>query len=63
MNPRDNPGIGVVEGVVPDCVEDAARGMDEWLKDPDDVGQFALYIVGLPTNRTTGQRFELDRNR
>ena len=57
------PGIGVVEGVVPDFVEDAARGMDEWLKDPDDVGQFALYVVGLPTNGTTGQRFELDRNR
>jgi NAD(P)-dependent dehydrogenase (short-subunit alcohol dehydrogenase family) len=57
------PGIGVVEGVVPDYVEDAARGMGEWLKDPDDVGQFALYLVGLPTNGTTGQRFELDRNR
>ena len=57
------PGIGVVEGVVPDFVEDAARGMGEWLKDPDDVGQFALYVVGLPTNGTTGQRFELDRNR
>jgi len=57
------PGIGVVEGVVPDFLEDAARGMGEWLKGPDDVGEFALHLVGLPTNGTTGQRFELDRNR
>jgi NAD(P)-dependent dehydrogenase (short-subunit alcohol dehydrogenase family) len=57
------PGIGVVGGVVPDFIEDAARGMGEWLKAPDDVGQFALYLVGLPANGTTGQRFELDRNR
>jgi hypothetical protein len=48
---------------VPDFVEDAVLGVDEWLKDPDDVGQFALYLVSLPTDGTTGQRFDLERNR
>jgi NAD(P)-dependent dehydrogenase (short-subunit alcohol dehydrogenase family) len=57
------PGVGVVDGVVPEFLEQAAQYMDEWLKAPDDVAEFALQLLALPTRGTTGQRFALDRNR
>jgi NAD(P)-dependent dehydrogenase (short-subunit alcohol dehydrogenase family) len=54
---------GVFDDQVPDQLKDTAQHMGEWLKSPDEVAQLALYILSLPAEGTSGQRFSLERNR
>lgn len=56
-------GLGAVEGETSEFLAAAAEMMGDWLKDPSEVGRLALYLVSLPSNGTTGQSFQLDRNR
>jgi 3-oxoacyl-[acyl-carrier protein] reductase len=55
--------IGAVDGVLPETAVATIREMGEWLKEPDEIGRLALYVLSLPTNGTSGQSFHLDRNR
>jgi 3-oxoacyl-[acyl-carrier protein] reductase len=56
-------GLGAIEGETSEFLLAAAEMMGDWLKEPEEIGRLALYLVSLPTNGTTGQSFQLDRNR
>jgi NAD(P)-dependent dehydrogenase (short-subunit alcohol dehydrogenase family) len=57
-------GIGAVDGMLAESTTALIRDeMGEWLKEPDEIGRLALYVLSLPTNGTSGQSFNLERNR
>ena len=57
--PVRTPAIGVFGTTDDDALTERIRGIGEWLKDPADVAELAVYIARLPTDGTTGQVFSL----
>jgi NAD(P)-dependent dehydrogenase (short-subunit alcohol dehydrogenase family) len=58
------PTLGAVDGELPDDVAKLLQDkIGDWIKHPEEIGRLARYLVSLPPGGTTGQSFNLERNR
>jgi len=57
--PVRTPAIAIFGTTDPDELTERVRAIGEWLKEPADVAELALYLASLPTDGTTGQTFSM----